>query len=142
MTANFVWDEKYSVQVPQIDTQHKMFFEIANEIVNSINAKTADKEMLISLIGRLIGYSFYHLNFEEYYFEKYKYEDRFTHKDEHDSFRVSVQKYKDASEKAEADIKEVASELADFSTQWLKQHILVVDAKYTDFFNNCPVEEY
>ena len=52
-----------------------------------------------------------------------------------------VQKFIDEAEKEGADVTNIAGEAAEFASEWLQNHILVEDKKYTDFFKHYPIEE-
>lgn len=64
----------------------------------------------------------------------YDYEDKAAHKKEHDDYRSVVENFRQACLLPDSDIRKIATELSVFSSSWLKQHILLTDSKYSDFF--------
>jgi hemerythrin len=136
----FIWTKKYSVGIDSIDEQHKHFFEIANSLVETALNDAATKEELVALLGSLGDYAFYHLNTEEKYFDELHYPDAQTHTEEHNRYREQVKKFLDSLENQEADTKKLAKEAAIYSGNWLFHHILLVDKKYTEFFQGHNVK--
>lgn len=59
-----VWSEKYSVNVAEIDAQHKQLLEHVNRLHAGVAAKI-DKEDLRQLVLDLIEYTRFHFSTEE-----------------------------------------------------------------------------
>jgi hemerythrin len=134
MLEKFIWNEKYSVGVSTIDGQHQTFFQMVNDLIDFLNENKTDKNELMDLIGRLEAYSYYHLTYEENYYNLYHYIESDEHKREHDMYRSKIQEFKHDFLKEGADLNTVATELLNFAGSWLKQHILMTDSKASDFF--------
>lgn len=130
----FIWTENYSVGITLIDEQHRHFFEIANKIFDLINEKKSEKEALFAYCEELGDYAFYHLSTEEKFFDEFKYEDASKHRAAHDAFRAMAEKYLDDVRKATTDVTGLSENIASFSSDWLKKHILLMDKQYTTFF--------
>ena len=136
----FVWTKKYSVGIDSIDEQHKHFFEIANALVEAALNDAAEKEELLALLGSLGDYAFYHLDTEEKYFNEFHYPEAQMHIEEHNKYREQVKQLLDSLEKETGDTKKLAKEAAIYSGNWLFHHILLVDQKYTKFFQEHHVK--
>ncbi|MEK7574514.1 MAG: bacteriohemerythrin [Patescibacteria group bacterium] len=131
--TEFVWTDEYSVGIKVIDEQHRQFFGIANSIIRSLGAKISRGALLASL-GELGDYAFYHLGTEESYFDKFEYKDAPSHVAAHDQYRKKIGEFFDQTKNKKTDIKKLAGEMASYSSDWLMNHISLVDKKYTVFF--------
>ena len=70
MSKKFVWTKKYSVNVKEIDEQHKEFIKICNSLADLASSKSfTDEEALIKVM-QLGDYIAYHFGTEEEYFIK------------------------------------------------------------------------
>ncbi|MDD5547655.1 MAG: bacteriohemerythrin [Candidatus Pacebacteria bacterium] len=145
MSLRFIWNNSYSVNVKIIDEQHVAFLDIVNHIFDLLDTESllsaeqteeAQKEKLLAAISELHNYSFFHLTTEEGFFQQFNYENTKEHMEAHDLFRKRVSNYMEASKRPDIDIKVVANDMANFSREWLTNHILTEDKKYTKCFND------
>ncbi len=83
------WTEELSVQVKEIDEQHKKLLGIFFSLFEAIN-KHKTKEELSGILKELIAYSSYHFATEEKYFHKFKYEFADEHIKQHQTFREKM----------------------------------------------------
>ncbi len=126
------WKPEYSVEVKEIDDQHKKIFEILKKLDASIKDKR-EHEFLTKVIEELIDYSVYHFETEEKYFEKFDYEFKEEHKTEHESFKKQIQK---SLEENNIDEEKVTKELLEFVLKWIVGHVLGSDQKYIKCFHD------
>jgi len=131
----FVWTSEYSVGIKEIDEQHQHFFEIANRIIDLTMKTDLAQEDVAKSLEELGNYAFYHLGTEEGYFDKFNYPDAPLHIAAHNDYRKMVNDYFVQLRAAGSDFKKIAEEMASYSINWLSGHILLVDKKYTQFFN-------
>ena len=68
----FVWDDSFSVEVAEMDEQHKHFFSIVNEIYDLILGGDVQREKLIFHVTDLGNYAAYHLSTEEALFNEFR----------------------------------------------------------------------
>lgn len=126
------WKEEYSVNVKEIDNQHKDFVDLVNRLYTAINEKKI-KENIEDIFEELIKFSKYHFSTEEKYFDKFNYEFKGFHKSEHNMFIEKILKlqkqYKD-------DEITISFELVDFLEDWFLGHLNMVDKQYSKFFND------
>lgn len=140
MYEKFIWTEKYSVNVKEIDAQHQKFISICNHLLESADNPTVltRKEALIN-IEMLGDYAFYHLGTEEELFLKLDYPDTDQHVQTHQLFREKtkflINKIRDENNNME----ETLHEAAMFAGNWLLHHIMTTDKAYTEFFNQHGV---
>lgn len=131
----FVWTRKYSVDVKEIDDQHKQFLKIANGILKySANKKITRAKLLIEL-GKFLNYALYHFETEETHFEDFNCPQP-GHIEAHNAFRSKYRKLFTLVEKCpEQDMHKHAAEAGEFAGTWILQHILIMDKGYTGCFN-------
>jgi hemerythrin-like metal-binding protein len=135
MAKKFIWTKEYSVNVQEIDEQHQEFFSIVNSILEAAENEATTKETLITDLGKLGDYAFYHLSTEEELFKKFNYPQAEEHVQIHKMFREKAQALIDAAVKGELNTKDIVKEAAEFAGDWLQKHIMVMDKQYTEFFN-------
>lgn len=136
----FTWNPEYSVGVQMIDEQHQHFFEIANRLALLAVAERIDKEELLYLFGELGNYALYHLSTEENLFNELHYPDAAEHIAAHDRYRDDVANRLSGEISApNADVRAIVEQMAETSNIWLQGHILTLDKKYKEFFNEHGV---
>ena len=124
------WTENFSVKVPSIDEQHKKFIGLINDFYSGFNEKSI-KERMTELIKGLKDYALYHFSTEEKYMEMYNFPGYKNHKKEHEIF---IEKIADISERYESGRLVVSLEITNFMKDWLTNHILGTDKKYSQLF--------
>ncbi|MDH5559868.1 MAG: bacteriohemerythrin [Deltaproteobacteria bacterium] len=123
------WKDEYSVEIPSIDEQHKKLVQIINDL--NINLIKGGKKEAISLIlFKLSNYTVSHFRHEELIFDKLQYEHRENHKKEHKDFIEKIEMYQKKFEDGALN----SSDMMAFLLNWLVNHILKSDKKYTACF--------
>ena len=125
------WNDSLSVKVEEIDQQHKKLIAMINELNDAMRAGKG-KDVLGKIVDSLISYTATHFKTEEKYFAQFGYPDTDNHKQEHVAFVKKVTDFKDGFEKKKLSL---TIEVMDFLSDWLKNHIMGTDKKYTQFFN-------
>ena len=125
------WDEKFSVNVKEIDDQHKGLFQIINDLNDAVSAGKA-QDSIEATVHKMIEYAKVHFRTEEKYMIKYNYKDYAEHKVEHDKFSLKVL---EMNSRLKAEVYVMSSEITRFLKDWLTNHILVTDKKYGPYFN-------
>ena len=125
------WNESLSVNVAEVDRQHKKLIDLIVELNNAMK-QGKGKEVLGGIIDALTDYTITHFGFEEKHFDKLNYPDKDIHKKAHADFIKKIQAFK-----TEFDNKKLglSIEVIDFLSDWLQTHIKVTDKKYGPFFN-------
>ena len=134
MTKRYIWTNEYSVGVVGIDEQHKEFLSIVNNILDLEESESLSDKEIFSIVDKLSNYGSYHLSTEEFLFEKTHFEYAHEHIVAHDEFRKRVKIFAEKIKIGGIDKKLILKELADFSGNWLMQHILIMDKKYSKLF--------
>ncbi|MBI5050411.1 MAG: hemerythrin family protein [Nitrospirae bacterium] len=125
------WDESFSVNVTEIDRQHKKLVNMINEFYDSLREDS--KQAFHKLLNSLVDYTYYHFSTEEKYFDIYSYENSDSHKQEHKYFIEKINNVKNRMARGEFVI---SLEITNFLKDWLITHIKETDKKYSQCFND------
>ena len=137
--AFFEWDPGFSVNIAEIDQQHKKLIGLINILHEGMQPgnddmlKSAVKELTMqaSVINEMVNYSQYHFSTEESYMRKYAYPDYEKHKSEHESFIREVRIFKNDFDNGKVVL---SVKIMEFLKKWLSNHILGTDKRYEPFF--------
>ena len=88
------WSSDYSVNVSEIDSQHKKWVEIINNLHDHMK-QAKGEAALGGIIEDLEAYTIFHFKTEEDYFDKFKYVHSAVHKREHELMRQKIKGFKD-----------------------------------------------
>jgi hemerythrin len=127
--AYFSWDDKFSVSVKEIDTQHKNLIKMVNDFYNCV--KSDDKKALSSLLNSLIKYTVHHFATEEKYMKQFNYPGTAAHIKEHQAF---AEKATDVKKRFDSGELVLSVEVTNFVKNWIIQHVLGTDKKYSQCF--------
>ena len=131
------WEEKYSVQVNEIDEQHKKMFVMINDLQRAMLGGQGI-EMLQRTFAAMADYAATHFGTEEKYFQEYAYPDAQPHDEEHRQFESRLRDFRRQLGEA-PDLafytRLLTTEVMKFLREWWLNHILVTDKKYSLFFN-------
>lgn len=131
----FIWDDKYSVNIKEIDEQHKKLVGMLNDLHTSmLGGKTND--VLKKTLNDLVEYTTYHFKTEEQLFITYKYPKYVEHKESHKNLTNKVLGFYSDLESGK---KMLSVELLFFLKDWLVNHILGEDKMYSKFLNDKGV---
>lgn len=133
--SNYQWKAEYSVKVAGIDSQHKKLIQLLDSL-NTAMTEGRGKQVLDQVLSELFTYAENHFQTEEQYFEKYAYPDAAQHVMQHNDFRKKVSELKT---KFDSGNLLVTVELLNYLYDWVGQHILKTDMKYSDFLNSKGV---
>jgi len=129
------WKDAYSVNIADIDKQHKHLIDIINRLHSAI-LSGKDSEALSYIMTDLVYYTIYHFETEEKFFDEHNYPQSEQHKNEHKDLaqKVAVLKQKhDSGEKV------LSIDVMSFLREWLQDHILGSDAEFGPYLNNKGV---
>ena len=126
-----VWTPDLSVGVKQIDDQHKMLFEKANELFEAGKEHRA-KDYINTLIDFLDEYTRQHFKDEEAYMEEIRYPEIDAQKRAHASFINELAKLKSDYNKTGGNIIVILN-ANKMVINWLTNHIRIMDKKIGDY---------
>ncbi len=131
------WDDAYSVDIQEIDEQHKCLIDIMNELYVAL-ANKSNRDLIADVLDKLVEYTKVHFAVEETLMRIFHYEDYEAHKEIHDRIVVRVLEYQ-GQFKAGND--KVGMELLMYLKDWLFDHINKVDKAYTITFHKAGVQK-
>jgi hemerythrin len=127
----FPWKEEYSVQVAEIDNQHKVLVGLLNKLYDAFMKKEHTR-LMGEFITELTDYACTHFKTEERYFRKFNYAETEKHIGEHNNFTQKVSQFKTDFEQGKI---VMSMTIMNFLREWLTNHIMVSDKKYIDCFH-------
>ncbi len=131
MTKDFLkWDDTYSVNIKEIDEQHKELVCELNKLYSAFMNRVHD-DKIEKIVLSLIDYAIYHFGTEEKYFHQFKFQYIDEHISEHNEFRKTISFFQDKLEKNKGSL---TYEVINFLRDWLMKHIVVSDKKYIKCF--------
>ena len=118
-----IWDKTLSVEVPEIDEDHRRLVDLFN-ILNQSVVEGDAKNYIEAVMEELISCTVWHFRHEERLMLKHGYEGFLEHKSEHEELVASA---KALQQKLLQEDKAVSSEDIEFLEHWLTGHILGAD---------------
>jgi methyl-accepting chemotaxis protein len=132
----FPWNNNLSVDIKQIDEQHKKLVAMVNELHRAMKLKQSTS-VLGSILGRLAEYTVSHFGTEEKLFAQYGYPEEKSHVEIH---RKLVAQVVEIQKKFQAGEAMISMELMTFLKDWLVNHIQGTDKKYSSFLRGKGVK--
>lgn len=131
------WNNEMSVDIDVIDEQHQYLLKLINQLFEAV-LEGEGNTIIEEIINKLIEYSSEHFATEEEYFDKYDYPEANLHKLEHVEFTKKVNSYKSQLINSE---EKLPIEVFNFLKDWLREHILISDIKYSQYLRKKGVAE-
>lgn len=133
--ALLVWQERYSVGIREIDTQHKQLIAMINELNEAMLAGKG-KDALLPVLNKLAGYCASHFAVEEKHFDIHAYPEASDHKEKH---RKMTAKVKALIADVQSGKSTISIDVMNFLKNWLDKHIMETDKKYGPYLNSKGV---
>ena len=129
--AFFEWSNNMSVGVKASDDDHKRLIDLINKLYNGM--KSGEGRVVVGkVLDDLVSYTKYHFAREEEFFNRTAYPAADDHKKEH---RELVEQAVNLQSRYKSGECALSIETLDFLRDWLNQHILTTDKKYSDHLN-------
>ncbi len=132
---SFGWSPAFSIQILEMDTQHKKLVEIAGGIMEMLRSES-DADSIEMAFTTFIDYTRYHFSEEEELMQRYEFDGVLAHKSKHAELVRQVVEYKDKlmenPDHSKVDFK-------GFFMGWLIKHIFSEDRKYSAFLHSKGV---
>ncbi len=126
---DLIWDNTLSVEVKEIDDDHRKLVELFNMLNHSVTEGDTP-DYIDAVLEELISCTIWHFRHEERLMLKYDYQGMAEHKADHqqliESARALQHKFLEQG-------KSVSSEEIEFLEHWLTGHILGVDMELGSF---------
>lgn len=131
------WSNEYSVDIQEIDEQHKCIVNYINEIYEALSRKESH-DLIADVIHKLVEYTKIHFAVEETLMRIFDYEGYQQHKMIHDRLVQQALAYQG---RFLAGDPKVGMELLMFLKEWLFNHINQVDKRYINTFHAAGVKK-
>ena len=122
---NIIWDESLSVDVDEIDEDHRRLVDLFNILSHAV-AEGESVEYIDAVLEELISCTIWHFRHEERLMLMYKYDGIEAHKDEHNDLIDSV---RELQQKFHKENRLLTNEDIEYLEDWLTQHILGQDMR-------------
>ena len=130
------WSDDFSVRVSLMDDEHKVLFNLINDLNNAmINGESASR--ISQVLVSLIEYTEYHFKHEEDMLKKIGYPSIGEQEKYH---RMFVDKMKEFKREMETGEVLLSVKIIDFLKDWLVSHIVNIDTKYSGFANTHGIK--
>jgi hemerythrin len=123
------WNKAYSVGVEELDEQHKRLFKMINTLFEA-PAAGISPQGISDLLTEMAEYASVHFETEEGYMSECAYPEIDYHIRAHQRYREKVD---DLRARAANEKSKLSSDMLRFLYDWLAEHILSCDKKYTPF---------
>ncbi len=120
---DLIWDKTLSVQVDEIDEDHRRLVDLFN-ILNHAVVEGESSDYIAAVLEELISCTVWHFKHEERLMLKYHYDGLAEHRKEHEELIESV---RELQQKFLQEGKSLTSEDIEFLEHWLTGHILSTD---------------
>lgn len=123
------WNDKFSVKIAQIDSQHKKLIDLVNQLSDAM-AVGKGKEVLGPILDALISYTQVHFANEEKLMLAHGYPGLAAHVAEHRKLTTEVIQIQERYRKGGVGL---TIPVLNFLNEWLTKHILNTDMQYSGF---------
>lgn len=125
------WSDDFSVNIKEIDNQHRQLIELINQLQRAMR-EGKGANVLNDILQRLIDYTDYHFSTEERLMEAYNYPGFVNHRAQHQALTRKVQEFQRQYRQNPTGL---SVQLLNFLKEWLTEHILKSDKQYTRHLN-------
>ena len=132
-----VWKDEFSVDIQEIDEQHKSLVNLINELYNALATKQ-HRDEVSHILHELITYTLTHFAVEEALMRIMHYPGYDEHKASHDSIARKVLQFQRDFSVGKAN---VDMELLMFLKEWLTRHIMGMDKRYSPHLTQHGVKK-
>ncbi len=123
------WNERFIIDNSSIDEQHKQLINIINDLYSAfVEGKV--NEVIENIIIELKKYIIFHFKTEEDFFDRVNYIHKEEHIGEHRKFIDQISAFNESFINSQTSL---SYDIMNFLRDWLQNHILVSDKKYTPY---------
>jgi len=130
------WGPELSIHVNEFDNHHAILISLINKLYVSME-QGKGSDVLAQVFQELIDYTAFHFHEEEKVMSHYEYPGYPEQKQQHEALlKKAREMHQDFTEGKAV----LSNELLDFLQDWVMNHILKVDIKYSNFFRDKEVK--
>jgi hemerythrin len=133
--ALLTWDDRYSVGVCSLDSQHSLLFKLINELAAAM-ASGNPRNLIAGVLRRLLVYTRNHFSAEEAILAATRYPGLEQHRQTHRRLTKHVEEFEARFERGE---RAEHAQLLDFLRDWVTDHVLRSDKEYGPWINRIGV---
>jgi hemerythrin len=133
--ASLTWNDKYSVNIREIDEQHKRLVAMMGELHTAM-LQGQGKQALGKILNGLIAYTASHFATEERLMKAHGYPEFEEHRDIHAKM---TNKVLDIQKQYQDGKINITMETMKFLEDWVAKHIMGTDKKYGPYLNGKGV---
>lgn len=129
------WKDSFSVNVAEIDNQHKQLFILGDKIssILAVDDGYDHYDEIMDAFLELKNYAIYHFDYEEKLLFRLGFSGVVAQRNEHENFINEILKLEKAD--AENEQKLIMTKMLSFILDWIAGHILKTDMSYKTFLN-------
>ncbi len=131
-----IWDNRFNLQIDEIDRQHRRLFDIMNRLIATEDEKASDDD-IADILGAMTNYLGYHFDTEEQMMLDHGYPELESHREEHQTFVTQTAYFIATYREGGASLK---SDILLFLKEWLVEHIVKTDGAFGDFLRNANAD--
>lgn len=120
------WDDRFSVNVQEIDEHHKKLVAMINRL-NGLREEKAEQKAAEEVLMEMTDYLDYHFSAEEQYMVEFDYPGYKAHREEHKFFVKKVFEFLRGFREGRESL---SNDMLHFLKDWLIKHIISSDAKF------------
>jgi len=120
------WNEKFSVNNPKMDSDHRELVTMISTLHEAMK-KGQSKLVISDMVDKLLWYANTHFSREEEMLKSIQYSDLPGHKMQHVLFLQKVGEFKTNLENGHS---KLAVQMLPFLNNWFLNHIMKIDMKY------------
>lgn len=128
----FTWNDSYSVSVQQFDDQHKVLFNLINDLHEAMSKGKA-RDKMADITAQLLQYTRSHFTVEEAALQQAHYPQFLDHKKRHEAFTAKVADFEKECRSGAAPL---SVNVMAFLRDWLSDHILKNDKQYVPYLKH------
>lgn len=129
------WNEAVRVQIDSLDRQHEHLFQLISDLEE---AGQRGFGQAVEKMAEFIPQVEEHFTTEERLFARFSYPQAAFHQNHHDNFLKTLYDFQSRIKGRDLAL---SSEITLFLSDWLLNHILTIDSKYSLFLVNAGVNE-
>lgn len=125
------WSDRYSVNVRELDEQHKKLIAMINRLYEAMLANRG-RDVQLEIASEMVTYAEHHFATEEQYMLRFDFAGYENHLKEHEQFTAEAI---DLKVRLASGGPVLTMEILNLLKSWLQHHILGTDKQYAGHFN-------